>query len=918
MRILLLLLALQASPGVAPSEQVRARRIIEAAVMAVDGDSVEAQRARWRSPAEAGDGYARLGLATLARETYRYAEADHHYTEILRAVGADGDLAAHAWLGIGLGKLIRWQTDSAAHAFEQVLRIAPEASAGLVTAEARLGLAAIAARTMSGDTTIALAESAGAQIRSDTDDLAVARIRCAQGAALRGGSVVRADSLVRAGLVRARAAQSNRAIGRCLLVLAQILEIRGLQADSRSAVDSALIALRSTRDMLGQAAALQFSAYAATTYSIGIRSGYRDAQDAAAIARAAGDEVTSAWATLNLAQIAQRVGDGVAARRHALAARATFERTNDRFGLSATDLIDASAHLAARRFDDASVSLRAALARNDSIGWHTSQPWTLFELAAAARGRGDIASADSLLDSAMARARSLGMRGWDVNEKYARGLNALARGDYVAAIEFFTSYLSAMSSWSRHYLLEGELRLAEAHARAGDLDTAEERLEQAFLHLGYVRGLQTDRDAELAALQSRQMDADADLGIATIVRLFGEAGRTETAFRIVEAQRARFLWTRLVRRRALVAAPADIEGGTISRLLPEALDLVTLYAAIPDSTALVEYVTGSGGEPSSAFVITRSGVRSLTLAPVDSLADEIRRFSSALEGGAGAGALGRTIGRAVLDPILAWLPANVSRLVLSPDGPLHRVPFDALVLPDGRRVMERFATSLTPSARLSLANWQGGDATRPTGAVILGDAHFDPDFGLPPLADSRTEAQTVARSVREPRLLLGQTASESALRAIDWDNVGLLHLATHARVEDDGVMSSALFVGAGDNMDGRISVADIAALPLKTDLVVLSSCRTLGGVIVTGEGLQGLTAPFLEAGARAVAATYWAVGDRSIQPLIERFYDHLRDGLSAGDALTRAKRESMEAGESPAVWASFSLTGDARVRPGVF
>ena len=917
MRILLLL-ALQASPGVAPPEPVRARQVIDAAVLAVDGDSIAAQRARWRSTAEAGDGYARLGLATLARETYRYAEADRQYGEVLRARGVDGDLAAHAWLGIGLGKLVRWQTDSAAHAFEEVLRIGPQQSGGLVAAEARLGLAAIAARTMSGDTTIALAESAGAQLRSDTDDLAVARIRCAQGAAIRSGFVVRADSLVRAGLARARSARNNRAIGRCFLVLAQVLEIRGLQADSRRAIDSALVALRSTRDMLGQAAALQFSAYAAVTYSIGIQSGLRDAQDAATIARAAGDEVTSAWATLNLAQIAQRVGDGVAARRHALAARGTFERTNDRFGLSAADLIDASAHLAARRFDDASTSLRRALARNDSIGWHTSQPWTLFELAAAARGRGEIATADSTLDRAMAHARSLGMRGWDVNEKYARGLNALARGDYADAIAFFTSYLSAMSSWSRHYLLEGELRLAEAYARTGDLDSAEQRLELAFLHLGYVRDLQTDRDAELAALQSRQMDADPDLGIATIVHLFGEAGRVETAFRIAEAQRARFLWTRLVRRRALVAAPMNVENRASSHLLPDALDLVTLYAAIPDSTALVEYVTGGGGEPTSAFIITRGGVRHVSLAPVDSLADEIRRFSSALEGGAGAAALGRSIGRTLLDPVLARLPANVSRLVLAPDGPLHRVPFDALVLPDGRRVMERFATSLTPSARLSLANWQTNDANGPTGAVILGDAHFAPDFGLPPLSDSRTEAQTVARSVREPRLLLGQAASESALRAIDWDNVGLLHLATHARVEDDGVMSSALFVGAGDNMDGRISVSDIAALPLKTDLVVLSSCRTLGGVIVTGEGLQGLTAPFLEAGARAVAATYWAVGDRSIQSLIERFYDNMRNGLSAGDALARAKRESMEAGEPPAVWASFSLTGDAGVRPGVF
>jgi CHAT domain-containing protein len=119
-------------------------------------------------------------------------------------------------------------------------------------------------------------------------------------------------------------------------------------------------------------------------------------------------------------------------------------------------------------------------------------------------------------------------------------------------------------------------------------------------------------------------------------------------------------------------------------------------------------------------------------------------------------------------------------------------------------------------------------------------------------------------------------------------------------------------------MDGRIGVADIAALRLNTDLVVLSACRTLGGVIVTGEGLQGLTAPVLEAGARAVAATYWAVGDRSIQPLIERFYRGMREGLSAGDALARAKRASFLAGESPNVWAAFSLTGDARVRPPVF
>jgi hypothetical protein len=518
----------------------------------------------------------------------------------------------------------------------------------------------------------------------------------------------------------------------------------------------------------------------------------------------------------------------------------------------------------------------------------------------------------------MQESRALGMRGWNVNEKYARGLNALATADYPRAIEQFEAYLATMTASSRHYLLEGELRLAEALARAGDLDGAEDRLEQAFLHLDYVSGLQRDREAELVALQARQMEQDADLGIATIVRLFADAGRTETAFRIVEAQRARFLWTRLVRRRALLTAPVELTDQTASSLLPAALDLASVRNALPDSTALIEFVTGSGGEPSTAFIVTSTGIRSVAIASADSVATGIRRLSSALQGGVPATSLARMIGRAVMDPVVAVLPPGVTRLTLSPDGPLHRVPFDALVLADGRRVLERYTTSLTPSARFALANWQAGSRRAAASAVVIGDAQFGPDFGLAPLPASRTEAQFVARAVRNPRTFLGPAASEAAFLAIDWANVGLLHLATHARVEDEGVMSSAIYLGHGDNMDGRIGVADIAALRLNTDLVVLSACRTLGGVIVTGEGLQGLTAPFLEAGARAVAATYWAVGDRSIQPLIERFYRGMREGLSAGDALARAKRASFLAGESPNVWAAFSLTGDARVRPPVF
>ena len=66
---------------------------------------------------------------------------------------------------------------------------------------------------------------------------------------------------------------------------------------------------------------------------------------------------------------------------------------------------------------------------------------------------------------------------------------------------------------------------------------------------------------------------------------------------------------------------------------------------------------------------------------------------------------------------------------------------------------------------------------------------------------------------------------------------------------------------------------ELSALTLDADLVVLSACATaLSGGHAGDEGLRGLVAPLIEAGARGVAATLWAVDDdaqrRSDAPLL--------------------------------------------------
>jgi CHAT domain-containing protein len=145
--------------------------------------------------------------------------------------------------------------------------------------------------------------------------------------------------------------------------------------------------------------------------------------------------------------------------------------------------------------------------------------------------------------------------------------------------------------------------------------------------------------------------------------------------------------------------------------------------------------------------------------------------------------------------------------------------------------------------------------------------------------------------------------------------VSVLHLATHALVDDRVLTRSAIALAPSAGEDGLVDPSELAAMRIDAELVVLSGCRTAGGVVLEGEGVQGLTEPLLEAGARAIVASNWAVGDRTTLPFIDRFYAHMARGLRAGDALRAAKLDALRDGVRPSTWAAFTIVGDARVRP---
>jgi CHAT domain-containing protein len=187
---------------------------------------------------------------------------------------------------------------------------------------------------------------------------------------------------------------------------------------------------------------------------------------------------------------------------------------------------------------------------------------------------------------------------------------------------------------------------------------------------------------------------------------------------------------------------------------------------------------------------------------------------------------------------------------------------------------------------------------------------------FPPLPAAAAEAREVARASSRSLVRLGRDASEAALKRASLSDVAILHFASHAVVDPAGLRGTALLLAAGGGEDGIVRPEELSALSLDTDLVVLSACSTaLSGGHAGDEGLRGLVAPLIEAGARGVAATLWAVDDEAQRLLVRRFYQRLARGETTAGALRGAKLDAIRDGATPRDWAAMVLWGDPLARP---
>lgn len=913
--MLLLTLSLLLQPTPAPRTDFSSlRAMVMSATRAIEGDSMPRVERIWQSAAgNRRDPVALFGLATLARLTYRYAEADRLYLLLKsREEASAGAVHLYATLGLGLSLAARHESGPAARQLESAISEADILGDASGSVEARLALAMLVARSVGLDSARAILARVSAQVRP-SDTVLVARARCAQASLLRGVNLRRADTLATEGLRLVRSTTDRRAIGACLVAAGQVAEAQGTPAASIDLFREAATLLEASGDRHALAAAQQWLAFQAVQYSATFWRGRDLAMAAITGGRQTGNRTAEAWARLNLAQLGIRLGDMGTALAHVDTARALFQRLGDRLGLANVMYAEGQAAMLAGRPAQAREAFRQADSLNTALGFTLARPGIALQIAATFRVEGRLEDAARALAAADESARRAQLPGIVHDAVYERGLLALARGQWDDAGSHFAEFAGQTPGTGWGARLDADIRRAEALAQAGRFAEAEDALDRGLHGLARRRFLAQyqDREGQLAILTARRFDADPDLGLATTVALFARSGRIAEAFRIAEGWRGHYLLAQMLRLRGASATAPGL-------LVPDSADIANLPGDLPDSTALLMFVAGQGGEPTTLFTVTRTGITADALPPADALVAPIARFQTALEAGSPARTLAAQLGRDLVAPALSRLDRSLRHLIIIPDGPLFRLAFDALILPDGTRLLERYGVSIAPSARLAARWWTRPGHTPGRGALVLGDPVFPPVPPLDRLPASGVEARAIARRFASPDLRLRGAASEAALKSASFAEVGLLHLATHASVSDLGLLSSGVTLAAGGGEDGHVGVGEIVTLRLNQALVVLSGCRTVGGVVVNGEGLQGLTTPFLEAGARTIVATQWAIGDRALARLMNDFYEAMATGAPVGDAARAAKLKAFRRGASPAVWGSLVVVGDPGLHPRVF
>jgi tetratricopeptide (TPR) repeat protein len=780
--------------------------------------------------------------------------------------------------------------------------------------QALIGLAQIRSRRAGPTVGLQLVREARAIIKRPTAEQS-AQLECIQGSFEEQLGDSTGALRVIHGRDLANGSDAVRVRAACDVYIAQSVERSGYFEQAADRADEAVRLFERAHNLVGVAQASQWLGYVRSVRGYFAES-IADLQRAIRSAQATHFDRVEAWARIDLADVYVALGDVESAHTEAAQAEVLHAHDGDLWGLAVDRRFEGLLLESAGQLGPARAKLIEAVAayRQAGLGFNAVEPLRLLALVDMRMGGANLDSAERVLDEATRLARASGNTGWAeelplhlARLAMLRGKLRLADSLLIVARPEFPWRLRDTSDVS---LLSAAILEAQLAFRLHRVATADSAIAFVSSEITRRRRGLTSRDLRAGLAQLRNNLGGLSEAYPELVAALVNEGRIASAFRFVESMRAREIADAALRSIGR-ARDSSLALAGFQRLASTgpAVELRDARRRLARDQALVILTLGLAGAPTTALVVSSDSAFALSLAGRDVLAPLIERYLRVASGGVEPVAVGEQLGAALLDPIARALPPAVTRLEISPDGDLFRVPFEALRLAGGHYAVERFAISIVPSATVAQALASLPPAPNATRLVAVGDPVFR--SALVRLPQSAEEARHVATYGRSSIVLTRGAATKAGLRAADLPSVGVLHFATHALIDDEGQSRTALALTPTNRDGGSLTTSEIASLHLNGALVVLSACESLGGQILGGEGLRGLSEPFLEAGARAVVVTHWAIGDRGVLPFVDRFYATMASGASVGNALRQSKLAAIRARWRFADWAAFTVIGDA-------
>ncbi len=384
---------------------------------------------------------------------------------------------------------------------------------------------------------------------------------------------------------------------------------------------------------------------------------------------------------------------------------------------------------------------------------------------------------------------------------------------------------------------------------------------------------------------------------------------------------------------------------------PKPIALAEIQQQLTPDTLLLQYQLGK--DKSYLWVVGKTSFTSYQLPKRSDLETTVQAFRTSLldvNDDYNMRTLARSLSQQLLGPSASQL--GQKRLLIVPDGILHKIPFAVLSKPNSKEynpLLETHEISYLPAASLITSQYPSRTPA-PKTIAILADPIFNLNDDRLIQKTSSTKqlevTETIARD-RAARSLILSRIPGTAVEANDirqllspteslivtgfdstynWVTTAplsqyrYLHLATHGIFDEERPELSSLifslYNAKAAPQRAFLRLPDLFNLNLPAEMVTLSACQTGLGNSVPGEGLVGMTRGLMYAGAKRVTVSLWSVPDQETAQLMQRFYRNLLDQkgpkISHSAALRSAQLQMWKQGIHPYYWSAFVMQGEWR------